>query len=92
MTIVELDRAQSEAAAQIIGLRFRNRRTGRVQQVTDVVRMHKPGAKVVKVAENGREIHAGECIRVVLDDKVRVSWTAFAEGWTSGKSSNKTDA
>lgn len=61
-----LSRQQAEWAAAVIGLRYRNRRTGRVSQVTDVVPY-------------------GGSVRVVLDGRVRISPSAFLEGWGNGK-------
>lgn len=47
----ELSREQAEWASQVMGLRYRNRKSGKVQQVTDVVPCGKGGVRVVL---NGR--------------------------------------
>lgn len=80
MTTAELRREQAFEAAKIIGRRFRNRRTGRVRMVTDVVRIHRRDAKVLKETETG-PIFLGEKIRIVMDHTLYLSPRAFTDGW-----------
>lgn len=76
----ELRREQAFEAAKIIGRRFRHRRTGRARMVTDVVRIHRRGAKVVKETDSG-PIYHGEQIKIVLDHTLYLSVRAFIDGY-----------